>query len=417
VLAVVFAVGAGLLVWVATDDGGDDAVATDVTTTAPPTTDDPTTTDPSTPGTTDPPSTDPSGTVHMTPTGDDDLDAAIEDAARYVEQERGLLFKEPVLVEALDDDAFVERLRSTFEDEDVDDLEVLGDLLIALGLMDPDTDVVETFRSLLDIGVLGFYDPETKELVVRGSDPTLYTQETIVHELTHALDDQWFDLDRPELDDADDETGFGFSALVEGNARRVEYAWRDELSDEERSDLEAEEMAFALQGQGEINPFDFPLVLVDLIQAPYDLGDPFVQALLDDGGQERLDATFEEPPVTSEQVQQPDKYLDGEGPIAVDPPPADGEVIDQGAIGEYVLELLLDDELPGSEARTASDGWGGDWYVAWHDGDETCLRADFAMDTANDRDELERALGDWADGQDNATVETHDDLVRLTSCN
>jgi len=81
--------------------------------------------------------------------------------------------------------------------------------------------VVQEERTLLTAGVVGFYDPETKQLVVRGTDTTPFTRRVLAHELTHALDDQHFDLNRQQLDKADDETGFGFSALVEGNARRV----------------------------------------------------------------------------------------------------------------------------------------------------------------------------------------------------
>ena len=77
------------------------------------------------------------------------------------------------------------------------------------------------------MGVVGFYDPETDELVVRGAALTPYVRTTIAHELVHALDDQHLDLDRPEYDEADDEIGFGFSSVVEGNARRVENAYRE----------------------------------------------------------------------------------------------------------------------------------------------------------------------------------------------
>ena len=99
--------------------------------------------------------------------------------------------------------------------------------LEGLGLVEPDADLVESMRSLLGVGVVGFYDPETDELVVRGAALTPYVRTTIAHELIHALDDQHLDLDRPEYDEADDEVGFGFSSVVEGNARRIEDAYRD----------------------------------------------------------------------------------------------------------------------------------------------------------------------------------------------
>jgi len=45
--------------------------------------------------------------------------------------------------------------------------------------------------------VVGFYDDHKKSLYVRGVDPTPFAKEVIVHELTHALDDQHFGLDHP----------------------------------------------------------------------------------------------------------------------------------------------------------------------------------------------------------------------------
>lgn len=426
-LAVVAAIVAGVLVWVVVDDSSDD-VATESTAptspvteppaTAAPTTDPPSTDPPSTdPAPTDPPPSDPAGdVVAMEPTGHADFDAAIDDAARFVEDERGLLFKEPVRVEVLDDEAFVERLETTFEEEDRGELELTQDLFRAMGLIDAETDLVEALHSLLSIGVLGYYDPETGELVVRGSDPTMYIQQTIVHELNHALDDQWFELDRPDVDEADDESSFGFSALVEGNARRVEDAWEAQLTAEEQDDLLAEEMSFG----ADIDPtviLSIPPVLFELLEAPYSLGQPFVDELLANGGQEMVDATFEEPPVTSEQIMHPERFLSDEPVVAVDPPEADGEVIDEGAFGELLFQILLSDAIGSNDAEQAADGWGGDWYVAWDEGDRTCVRVDVATDTAVDGSELEQALTAWAgDSSVDASVESVGELVRLTTC-
>jgi hypothetical protein len=275
-------------------------------------------------------------------------------------------------------------------------------------------------ESLLAIGVLGFYDPETGELVVRGRDPTLYTQQTNVNEMVHALDDQWFELDRPEVDEADDESSFGLAAIAEGNARRIEDQWEADLSDADRTALLQEEMAFGMQVDPSIVAA-IPLVLIDLIQAPYDLGEVLVAELLANGGQDRLDAAFAEPPTTSEQVMHPERYLAGEPVIQVDPPEAGGEVIDEGAFGELMIELLLTSELGARDARTVADGWGGDWYVAWTEGGETCLRADFVADTATDLTEMEQGFQAWAESTTvDASVEAvtvdGEDGLRVTSC-
>ena len=145
------------------------------------------------------------------------------DIQRFVERERGLKFKTNVDVQLASDDEFTQMLDQELAKE--------GPALAesATGAARPRSDpsdrrLHEGQRDLLDNTVLGFYDPETKKLVVRGTEVTPFVRDTLAHELTHALDDQWFDLDRPQLDTADDETGFGFTALAEGDATAVEQA-------------------------------------------------------------------------------------------------------------------------------------------------------------------------------------------------
>jgi hypothetical protein len=334
------------------------------------------------------------------PSGDDappasaaELRAAVDEISAVVEAERGLSFTEPVDVELAGEGEFQRRLLDDF-DEGVDDLRDTEVLLKAFGLVEADVDLVEAMRTLLGAGVVGFYDPETDELVVRGTALTPYVRTTIAHELTHALDDQRFDLDRPEYDDADDEIDFGFSALVEGNARRVEDAYRAGLSDEEQLDAAAEELSLG----GGLDLGDVPLVLVVLISAPYSLGHDFVVQLIDDGGQEALDAAFDAPPRTSEQVIDPATYEAGEGAVEVPVPAVAGQVVDEGVAGQFLIQVVLAEGLDADRARAAAAGWGGDSVVAWRDGQRPCATLAAVGDDPGETAELRAAFEDWAAG-------------------
>jgi hypothetical protein len=296
-------------------------------------------------------------------------------------------------VELAGEGEFQRRLLDDF-DEGVDDLRDTEVLLKAFGLVEADVDLVEAMRTLLGAGVVGFYDPETDELVVRGTALTPYVRTTIAHELTHALDDQRFDLDRPEYDDADDEIDFGFSALVEGNARRVEDAYRAGLSDEEQLDAAAEELSLG----GGLDLGDVPLVLVVLISAPYSLGHDFVVQLIDDGGQEALDAAFDAPPRTSEQVIDPATYEAGEGAVEVPVPAVAGQVVDEGVAGQFLIQVVLAEGLDADRARAAAAGWGGDSVVAWRDGQRPCATLAAVGDDPGETAELRAAFEDWAAG-------------------
>ena len=344
----------------------------------------------------DPP---PSTVVDGEPPTQPELEAAVAEISAFVEQEEGLEFQEPVDVELLGEGDFQDRLLADF-DEDVDTLQQDEVLYTALGLIPPELDLVDAMRSLLGAGVVGFYDPETGELVVRGAELTPYVRTTIAHELTHALDDQQHDLDRPEYDDAQDEVGFGFSAVVEGNVRRVEAAYKDSLSSEEQLQADTEELSLS-------GGFDFgaiPLVLVQLLAAPYELGRPLVDQIIEDRGNEGLAAALADPPHTSEQVIDPEAYEAGEPAIDVPHPQAAGTVVDEGVVGQLLIELVLAPEIGRQDAHDAADGWGGDWGVTWRDGDRSCMAVTMVGDDVGETEELRQAFDRWAEGHDGVTI-------------
>jgi hypothetical protein len=340
----------------------------------------------------------PPSTAEPEPATEAELEATVAEISDFVAAERGLDFVTPVDVELEGEGAFQDRLLADF-DEDAEQLRETEVFLEGLGLVEPGIDLVESMRSLLGMGVVGFYDPETDELVVRGTALTPYVRTTIAHELVHALDDQHLDLDRPEYDEADDEIGFGFSAVVEGNARRVENAYRDSLSEQEQADATAEEMALG----GDADMGDIPIVLIDLISAPYALGETLVTDLAERGGEEAVNAAFAEPPRTSEQVIDPDRYAAREPAAEVPHPQVAGEVVEEGVLGQLLVLLVLADGGDEDVAGTAGMGWGGDWGVAWRDGERSCVTATLVGDDMSETTELQVAFETWAE-RNGATV-------------
>jgi len=383
-LALVVALVAGVVVVTGDDDGGDDT---------PPTTE---------------------RAAEEPPAEEEDpraLEEAVAELSTFVEQQRGRPFAQPVDVELLDDDEFVERLREQETDEEA--VAETAGLLRAIGLLGPDDDLQAAIDQVTAEGVAGFYDPETDALVVRGSEVSPDVRSTLVHELTHAWDDQFFELHRPQLDDADDESGFGFSALVEGNAEAVQQSWMAQLPADERTEVEESQEGAG----GGLEDADIPEVVLQLIALPYVVGPELVAALLAAGGVARVDAAFEAPPTTSEQVLDPTTYVPVPEPaVAVPEPQADGEVEDQGVFGAAGVAVTLADAVSADTARLAAAGWGGDRYVTWADGDRTCVRLDVVGDTPGDTQELRDAWTQWAGEQDDARVEDAEGRVVVTSC-
>jgi hypothetical protein len=311
---------------------------------------------------------------------------------RFVEQARGLTFDHPVKVTLLDRAAFRERLLDEELPRSKASTKRLANLqrvLQGLGLLARDVDLQHAVRSLYGAATAGFYDTERKDLAVQGVRLTPSVRTTLVHELTHALQAQHFDLQRKDLHGREDESGDGFQAVKEGDAVRIQRLYQETLSAEERKQMEQEQLV-ATAG---IDP-NTPRVVLQLVAFPYVAGPAFTTQVVAEGGQARLDQAFTDPPVSTEELLHPDRYLAGDAvaPIAVPAPKPDGKAkaIDHGVFGE--LELLLVLNTSGVSGADAAAGWGGGRYVAWRKGDDTCVRVTLAMDTPTDTTELRTAL-------------------------
>jgi hypothetical protein len=344
------------------------------------------------------------------PVDTDELGAVVEELSAFVEEARGLRFLDPVEVEVLDGGPFQDRLLDDAV-EDRQELEETAVVLRALGFLDADDDLSAVLEAFLGDAVVGFYDPEDGALVVRGAELSPYVRYTLVHELVHALDDQHFELHRPELDERDDEASAAFVALVEGSAVRVEQEWLASLDAGTRQQVRLEE---ARLGAG-IDLADVPVVVPQLLAFPYVHGPDFVDALVDDGGQERLDAAFAEPPTTTAEILDPSRYLGGVATVEVAAPPADGEVVQDGVVGEWTLRLLLADVLPAGRVEGVTSGWLGDRFVSWRDGERSCVRMAFATLTRAEGAVLADALEAWAADRGDASV-ARGERTELTAC-
>jgi hypothetical protein len=411
-VALLLALVAAVVAAVVSNDDDPTSVAvesTSPTTGRPPTTEAPATS--AAPGSTTPPTTARPGTTAAPTEFDREVDAIIA----IVEKERGLRFKTRPTVLAMAEAEFVARfetLNREHYEEHTADYDAATVVLGALGFLRNNLSYYETAQAFGSAGVLGFYDPETDELAVRGGTMTPFVRTVVAHELVHALDDQWFDLDRPEYDDAKDEIGFGFSAIAEGNARRIENLYRETLTAAERASAEREELSYG----GSFPTQKFTTSFLKLQLAPYTLGEALVDELYAIGGQKAVDAAFVSPPRTSEQVIDVDTYRAGEGPARVDPPKADGPVVEDGIMGQLVIQYLLETVVSAAQANRAASGWAGDWYVAWTANGASCVRATVAMDTPADTADLKTALDRWVASRPSGNVTAGVNSVTFTAC-
>ncbi len=346
------------------------------------------------------------------PDGSDTLDAFVDDAIAFVEATRGQQYLTDPVVVALDDDDFVERVDADLLEEFASsphDVEMLNAVYRATGMIAADDDVDDVYRAFGAAGILGFYDPESDELVVRQVEElSLLTKSTIVHELTHAFDDQRFDLDRPEYEDRTDEIPWTFRAVAEGSASWVEGEWRDRLDPADRRSLSEQELDFA--DPSVLLNFELSFLLYEL--SPYEYGEPFVQHLVDRGGTAALDGVLTDPPATSEQVMEPPRFDAGEPALDLASPPADAEPLYEGSGGNALIAALF---VGNGVFRPVE--WGGDQMSVWVDGSRSCLRWDIRAETAAGLTDLRAGFEEWANRVGSASVTALDDVtIRVDRC-
>ena len=161
------------------------------------------------------------------------------------------------------------------------------------------------------------------------------------------------------------------------------------------------------------DPSRATLTLAAMFGFPYEVGPDFVEALARQGGNATIDRAFAHPPVSTEQVLHPDRFLTPDEPTPIGEPSADGKVIDRGTLGEVGLILLVAQGRPDEKALRAAAGWDGDAYVTWKSGDRTCTRLVVAMDDAGERDALVDALHGGSFGE---VAKDGGRAVRLLSC-
>ncbi len=278
-------------------------------------------------------------------------------------------------------------------------------ILKVFGLVPQDTDLSRLYVDLYSEQVAGYYDPETGEMVVIRSessgDSLSPSQEiTYAHEVVHALQDQNFSFDEAlaTSNQSNDDVSLATTALIEGDATvaQTEYLTaRPGLMFRLTAEFATSNIP---TDQLDAAP---PIIRASLL-FPYEQGAAFVQALRDEGGWERVNEAYANPPASTEQILHPEKYLSGETPVPVDVPDvapllgSDWTQIDDNAFGEFSIRVLLAGQSSSAEfADTAALGWGGDQYRVWAKGDQTALVWQSAWESPFDASEFVEALAHY----------------------
>ncbi len=328
----------------------------------------------------------------------DRWDPRVVDLVAFVEQARDLEFRHPVQVEFLSPQQYSAETTQDdagLDDDDRQELDRYAGELRALGLASGEVDLFAAYNQVSDGGTLAFYDPKDERVRVRGTRMTVGLEVTLVHELTHALQDQRFDLERlydPALDSG---AATAFRGLIEGDATRIEDAYISEaLSADEQAAYDTEYSTEL--DKSEASTADVPAFVNATFGVPYLLGQPFAVMLANQGGNAAVNEAFRHPPDTEEHLFDPASFLAEEEATSVDLGLSDAvEVFDDGPFGSPAWYLVLAERIDPKLAFDAALGWDGDAYALYERRGRTCVRAAFAGDTRADETAMAEAIERW----------------------
>jgi hypothetical protein len=203
------------------------------------------------------------------------------------------------------------RMKSSMKPEEIHADELS---LKLFGLVPPDFDLKQSTLDLLTEQAAAFYDYQEKKLFLL--DTSSFTEEevTLAHELSHALVDQHFDMNKfMEEGPTNDDENLAHSAVVEGQATWLMVAYQ--LKQSGAKPVPTPQMLKQMTEGSDSGSAQYPvlsaspLYIQKSLLFPYVEGTVFFDAVYHKLGKESFAAVFTDPPVDSSQIIHPDRYF------------------------------------------------------------------------------------------------------------
>jgi len=242
-------------------------------------------------------------------------------------------------------------------------------LLRVFGLAPNDFQYRSFLIKLLTEQVAGYYDPKAQQFYLADWIELEGQKPVMAHELTHALQDQHFNLKRfDKWPKGDSDAELAAHALIEGDATLAMTLYMA------KHPLVA--LAFIKSlGSQETSTEQFkraPRAIRESLLFPYEAGSNWATAVYRRGGWDMVSKAFTKLPESTEQIMHPEKYFASEAPLKLTLPDlklqlgASWKQIDSDVNGEWGCYLLLDEYLNDSAAsKKAAAGWAGDEFALY----------------------------------------------------
>lgn len=197
----------------------------------------------------------------------------------------------------------------------------------------------------------------------------------MAHELTHALEDQHFQIEAwAKAARPNDDSELARESVLEGSAMVAMVEYLLQGSGRSLQDLPDIDPAMLIGDMA-----DTPLLkkappfLKDALIFPYLDGLTFSAAILRPSGWEALGGIFTKPPVSTQQILHPALYSSGKVPAPIPLPSmekalgADWAKLEENVLGEFGWKEVLKQYLGEPRGKTLSAAWDGDRYAVYEE--------------------------------------------------
>jgi hypothetical protein len=236
------------------------------------------------------------------------------------------------------------------------------------GFLPPDFDLRGATVDLMTEQAAAVYDHKKKRMIfVRGAAPEEMADAVLVHELSHALADQHFDMRRfLEKGPRSDESESARMAVVEGQAMWIMIeAMLNRSGLSLTKDSSVLQTMLPLMGKMTASQYPvfekMPLYMKESLLFPYSAGMLFQQAVIDKQGRDGISAVLRDPPKNTQQILHPEKYLAHEPTATVELPEFEGRAklkkLTDGDVGEFDFHVLFEQCASKKEADEVAPSW------------------------------------------------------------
>src|SRR5713226_4799443 len=245
----------------------------------------------------------------------------------------------------------------------------------ALGLIPKGFDLDSFMVNVLTEQVEGLYDPKTREFYIADWSPLADQRMVMAHELTHALEDQHFQIEawvkaaRPNED-----AELARDAVLEGSAMAAMVDYLMLSTGRSLKDLPDFDPGMLIGDLGSTPTLQkAPPFLKDTLIFPYIGGLSFSAAILKNAGWAALPGVFEKPPVSTQQILHPALYRSGKIPTTVALPRLEKSLgsnwskLDENIMGEYGWKEVLKQFMEEDRAKRLAAAWDGDRYAVFEE--------------------------------------------------